>query len=86
MARSTELPSRASKHSEEATRSGNKGDVEGGDMTDGEFGAEVGSRYSARLLERSNKSLNRNAGPSRPCANDGEIPVVDQGVRKTGRV
>lgn len=85
MARSVKQQSRAAVHEKEVTRSGNKGDVESGEMTQGE-GFGPGTRYAATLNERENLSLNRNAGPDRPSANDGMIPVPDQSVRKTGKI
>lgn len=81
----TDMPSRNSVHEKDVTRSGNKGDVEGGENADGE-GFGPGSRYAATLRERANKSLNRNAGPGRPSANDGVLPTPSQSVRKTGRI
>jgi hypothetical protein len=85
MAKTDVIPSRNATHEKEVTRSGHPLDVASGDETDGE-GFGVGTRYSATLRERSNKSLNRNAGPSRPSANTGEIPMVSQDQRKTGRI
>lgn len=80
------ISSRSTKKTVEATRSGNgNSDVERGETGDGE-GYGVGTRFSATLNERANKSLNRNAGPSRPSANDGMIATPNQSVRKTGRV
>lgn len=58
----------------------------GSPAPDGEEIRQVGSSYTAVLNERSNKSLNRNAGPSRPSANRGMIPTVSSAVRKTGRI
>lgn len=52
---------------------------------DGEEVGGVGSRHSAVLNERANKSLNRNAGPSRGSVNNGTIPNVGMGSRRTGR-
>jgi hypothetical protein len=85
MARTEQIPSRNAKHEDEVTRGGNPTSAESGDVTDGE-GFGPGARYTATLRERANKSLNRNAGPSRPSANAGELPSVTQGARKTGRI
>ena len=68
------------------TTSGNgRGGQGGGMMSQGE-GFGPGVRYTTTLNERENKSLNRNAGPSRPMANKGKLPNPGMGVRKTGKV
>ena len=85
MPRSEMIPSRSAKQEVDVTREGHKPSVESGDVTDGE-GFGVGTRYSATLRERSNKSLNRNGGPSRPSANDGVVPAASMMDRKTGKV
>lgn len=83
---STQHSSRSTKKKVDATNPGNgSSDTESGQMGDGE-GFAPGSRHSAIILERPNKSLNRNSGPERPDANTGMIPTVGKGVRKTGRV
>ena len=48
----------------------------------------AGSLYSAFLTERPNLAMTRNMGPSRAPSRSGgtPIPIVDQGVRKTGRL
>ena len=53
--------------------------------SEGESGG-LGSAYSGVLVERKNKSVNRNWGPSREGFATGSVPVVDSGVRNTGRV
>lgn len=60
--------------------------AQGGSTGDGEEIRGAGASYTATLNERQNKSLNRNAGPSRPMANKGYIKGVSQGQRKTGKV
>lgn len=69
-----------------ATTTGHGSAAAGGDMGDGEEIGGVGSRHTATLNERANKSLNRNAGPSRPSANTGKVSTPGMGSRKTGRV
>lgn len=66
---------------------GAKGFDQGAGNSEGE-GTEVGSRYSATLTERENKSNTRNKGPSRnPGAIGGAtLPVVRQTARKTGKL
>lgn len=75
---------RNTKKSVDATRPGQPQATESGMTGDGE-GMGVGSRYSATLNERANKSL-RNVGPDRPSADNADVPTVGMGVRKTGRV
>ncbi len=76
--------SRMQKHTHDATLPGRGSPAQSGMASEGEGGG-VGTKYSAVLVERPNKSLNRNAGPERPSANPGTIPMVTQGSRKTGR-
>jgi hypothetical protein len=77
--------SRNSKRVVDATLPGVGKVAEGGEPSEGEGGG-VGTVHSAVLVERPNKSLNRNSGPTRPSANPGVVPTVGQGVRKTGRI
>ena len=77
--------SRSTKKKVDATLPGIGKVAEGGSPSEGEDSG-AGSRYQTVLVERENKSLNRNAGPERPSANPGMIPTVGQGVRKTGRI
>lgn len=81
------IPSRNTTHQKDVTNSGNPTATEGGQTTDGE-GFGVGSRYSATLNERENKSINRNNSVERPSANTSTIPngSIGKGSRKTGRV
>lgn len=79
------ISSRSTKKSVDATRPANPSPAEGGEPTDGE-NTGVGTKYSAVLVERTNKSVTRNYGPTRPSANPGTIPTVSQSVRKTGRI
>ena len=79
------IPSRSAKKQIEATHSGNGSAAESGQTGDGE-GFGVGSRYSATLNERENKSINRNNGDERPSANAGMLPTPGMSARKTGRV
>lgn len=79
------IPSRSTKKTVDATRPANPSPAQGGEPSEGE-NTGVGTKYSAVLKERANKSLNRNAGPERPSANPGMIPTVSQSVRKTGRI
>ena len=81
----TTKPSRSSTKTLDVTLPGGASGAEGGDPTEGEMNV-VGSSYRAIITERENKSLNRNAGPTRPSANPGMIPMVRQSQRKTGRV
>ena len=86
MARNEKIPSRNASHQKDAKNPPNPDSADsGGGNTDGE-GMGVGTIYTATLNERENKSLNRNAGPGRPSANNGEIPTPDKKVRKTGRI
>lgn len=81
------LPSRSEVKKKDATMPGRGFAAETGEMTDGELTTrEPGSRYSAVLNERANKSIRRNAGPDRPSANDGMVPGASFGQRKTGKV
>ena len=77
--------SRNTSHTKKVTTSGNGKGGESGMMSQGE-GFGVGVSYSTVLNERENKSLNRNAGPSRPSANKGKIANPSMGIRKTGKV
>lgn len=55
-----------------------------GPTTDGER-SDVGSSYSAELVERDNKANTRNQGPSR-AGLIGELGSASAADRKTGRV
>lgn len=81
------IPSRNTVHKKDVTSSGNGTATEGGQQGDGE-GFGVGTKYSATLNERENKSINRNNSVERPSANTGVIPngSIGKGSRKTGRV
>lgn len=79
------IPSRSSKKRVDATAPAKGTDAEGGSTGDGE-GFGVGTKHSATLNERANKSINRNSGPERPSANSGMIATPSMGSRKTGRV
>lgn len=80
------MGSRVSTHKSDATLGGHAaGAADGGSEGDGEMGG-VGSSYRATLNERKNKSMNRNAGPDRPSANKGTLPLVSQGQRKSGKI
>lgn len=82
-------PSRNSAHQKDVTSSPNPKGSAGGQTSEGE-GFGVGTKYSATLNERPNKSINRNNGSeiARPSANTGMIPngSIGKGSRKTGRV
>ena len=79
--------SRNTKKTVAVTTSGNPTDAERGGTSEGEeFAKTPGSRYSAVINERDNKSYARNSGPERPSANSGTIPGVSMGKRKTGRI
>lgn len=80
-----QIDSRSAVKEKDVTRHGTKGDVAGGEESLGE-GQGPSAVHTTRLREWPNKSLNRNAGPNRPSANIGMIPVPDQSVRKTGRI
>lgn len=60
-----------------------------GPVSDGEK-MGVGTKYSATLNERDNKSINRNNGSDivRASANEGMLPngSISRASRKTGRV
>ncbi len=78
--------SRASQHVVDVTNPGRgRGTVAVGSPSEGE-NIPVAAVQRTVIVERENKSLNRNQGPTRPSANTGEIPIVRQGARKTGRV
>lgn len=79
------IPSRSAKKQVDATAPGHGSPTESGQLGDGE-GFGIGSKYSATLNERANKSINRNNGADRPSANTGMIATPGMGVRKTGRV
>jgi len=80
-------PSRNTSHTKDVTASPNPGGAASGATSDGE-GFGVGTRFSATLNERENKSINRNNSVDRPSANTGMIPNagIGKGSRKTGRV
>jgi hypothetical protein len=82
------IPSRNTSKQGSATVPGHGTDaVMSGSVTDGELTTMApGSRYSATLNERQNKSLNRNAGPGRPSANEGKLKTPAMSARKTGKV
>lgn len=67
-----------------ATTGGNSLGVTADGETDGETKG-AGSRYSATITERANKSLLSDQ-PSRESANNGSVGQVGQSVRKTGRI
>jgi hypothetical protein len=77
--------SKSTKKAIDATLPGIGKVAEGGMPSEGE-GVPAGSRYTTTIVERDNKSNNRNMGPERPSANPGMVPTITQGVRKTGRV
>lgn len=79
--------SRNTAHSKEVTNNPNGTSTESGQQGDGE-GFGVGTKYSATLNERENKSINRNNGVERPSANTGKIDNagIGKGSRKTGKV
>lgn len=77
--------SRASKNQADITRTPPPGAAARRTPGEGEgFGAGTSNRVV--INERPNKSINRNNGVERPSANEGMIPVVTSGVRKTGRI
>ena len=78
--------SRGTKKRVVATRTGHGSGAQSGATSEGEEIGGTGVRYMTTLNERMNKSLNRNAGPERPSANKGAIPVIGQMYRKTGKV
>lgn len=86
MAKDLTRPSRNTKKEQDLTQESRPNPAEGGQMGDGE-GFPPGSKYSATLVERQNKSINRNNDvQDRPSANGAMLPNVDMGVRKTGRI
>lgn len=89
MSENTTKPSRNTAHTKDVTMSPNATGAEGGMTSDGE-GFGVGTKFSAVLNERMNKSLNRNNGEDivRPQANTGMIPNagISKASRKSGRI
>ena len=85
----TKTPSRNTTHGKNITAVPNALSVEGGMPSEGEGGG-VGTLYPTTLVERPNKSINRNNGDdiARPSANSGMIPngSISKATRKTGRV
>lgn len=67
------------------TTNGNASGTASTGATDGEP-AGVGSRYSANIVQRVNKSLLADEPAGNGNANPGMIPVVGNGVRNTGRL